>query len=412
MRLHGCGGRVRRAAAGGGPRGKRWRGGLAAVAVLAAVAAAGCSGSSSPKASGSSGPGGLVTPGGSGGPSGSGGLVTPGASGTPAVPGGEPEGSGSRSGVTGGALFGGDLPLVPETGKLGRRLAIVRAYFRFGQKFPNAQAAAAMRAGGTVLASLDSVPGKGQGSYASIAAGQHDATILSFLQQEQRAAVSYHLGAIYFCFEHEANGAPHRSLGTPAQFVQAWDHIRRLAASAHLLWNQGGRIHFVLILTHMAFRSMTGRPQWANRMGQASSYFPGANEVDIVAADGYNHGGCKSAGAGALAGVSAGSRAVTPGFLFDSVVSFARSHGGLPVFIAEWGSQVYTGSSEQAVFISQMRAFVSANREVAAALYWNSHSRQNRGCSSSVNNEPASLAALAAMGHSPGLQGHLVPPPR
>jgi len=71
-----------------------------------------------------------------------------------------------------------------------------------------------------------------------------------------------------------------------------------------------------------------------------------------------------------------------------------------------------TGSSEQAVFISQMRAFVSANREVAAALYWNSHSRQNRGCSSSVNNEPASLAALAAMGHSPGLQGHLVPPPR
>jgi hypothetical protein len=408
MRVHGRGGRVQPSAASGGPGGKRWRGGLAAVVVLAAVAAAGCSGSSSPKAGGSSGSG---TPGATG-PSGAGGLVTPGASGTPAVPGGEPEGAGSRSGVVDGALFGGDLPLVPETGKLGRRLAIVRAYFRFGQQFPNAQAAAAMRAGGTVLASLDSAPTKGQGTYASIAAGQHDAAILRFLQQEEQAAVSHHLGAIYFSFEHEANSPPHRALGTPAQFVQAWDHIRHLAASAHLLWNQGGRIHFVLILTNMAYRSTTGRPQWAARMGQATSYFPGSNEVDIVAADGYNHGGCKSAGAGALMGVSAGARKVTPGFLFDSVVSFAQSHGGLPVFIAEWGSQVFTGSSEQAVFISQMRAFVSANREVAAALYWNSHSQQNRGCSSSVNNQPASLAALAAMGHAPGLQGHLVAPPR
>jgi hypothetical protein len=372
---------------------------VAVLAVLAVLAVAGCSGSP-PSRSGASG-GGAAESG-----SGSGGRVTPGWT-------GGPSGWGARSGVLGGALFGGDLPLVPETGRLGRRLAIVRAYFSFGEQFPNAKVRAAMQAGSTALASLDSVPSKGEGSYASIAAGQHDATIMRFLQQMERAAVSYHLGAIYFSFEHEANSPNHLVLGTPAQFVQAWDHVHALAASAHLLWNQGGRLHFVLILTNMAYAPLAARPRWAVRMGQASSYFPGQNEVDIVAADGYNHGGCKRAGPGAATGgVPAGSPTLTPGDLFDPVVSFARSQGGLPVFIAEWGSQVYAGSSEQAVFITQMGAFVPANHEIAGVLYWNSHSAQNPGCSSSLDNQPASLAALAAMGHSPGLQGHLVPPPR
>jgi hypothetical protein len=320
---------------------------------------------------------------------------------------------GLGSGVVGGALFGGDLPLVPETGRLGRGLAIVRAYFTLGEQFPIAKVKAAMQAGSTVLASLDSTSNGGQASYASIAAGQHDATIMRFLQQMEQAAVSYHLGAIYFSFEHEANTPNRRVLGTAAQFVQAWDHVHALAASAHLLWNQGGRLHFVLILTNMAYASMAARPRWADSLGQASSFFPGANEVDIVAADGYNHGGCKNDGPGAAAaGVPAGSPTVTPGYLFDPVVSFARSQGGLPVFIAEWGSQVYAGSAEQAAFITQMRAFVPANHEIAGVMYWNSHSAQNLGCSSSLDNQPASLAALATMGHSPGLQGHLVPPPR
>ena len=412
MSYHAFGDRCARASGG-----RRVRRGFAAGAVLAALAVAGCSGSS--PQGGASGSGGLVSP--QGGASGSGGLVSPGAgsgSGGPASPGtgpaaaGEVAGASARSGVVGGALFGGDLPLVPQTGRLGRRLAIVRTYFTLGQQFPNTGARAAMRGGSTVLASLDSAPGRAQGSYASIAAGQHDAVIKRFLGQLEQAAVGYHLGAIYFTFEHEANTPPHRALGTPAQFVQAWDHVHALAASAHLLWNQGGRVHFVLILTHLAYNSMTGRPRWAGRMGQATSFFPGKNEVDIVAADGYNHGGCKRAGPAALAGVSAGSPKVTPGHLFDPVVSFARSQGGLPVFIAEWGSQAFAGSSEQAVFIGQMRAFVPANREIAAAMYWNSHSAQNHGCSSSLDNQPSSLAALATMGHSPGLQGHLISPPR
>jgi hypothetical protein len=377
---------------------------LAAVAVLAVLAAAGCSGSPPPRGGGGPGPGGLSAAG--AGESGAGGRVAGRAGGRAGA--GVLAAMDARSGVAGGALFGGDLPLVPETGRLGRGLAVVRAYLTLGEQFPVAKARAAMQAGSTVLASLDSAPGRGQGSYASIAAGQHDVTIMRFLQQMEQAAVSYHLGAIYFSFEHEANTPNHRVLGTAAQFVQAWDHVHALAASAHLLWNQGGRLHFVLILTHLAYFAPGARPAWSDSLGQASSYFPGASEVDILAADGYNTGGCRASSRPATM-VAADAPAVTPQALFAPVVSFARSHG-LPVFIAEWASVAYAGSAEQADFIAQMQAFVAANREIAAAMYWNSRDPRNPGCLMSLDNQPASLAALATMGHSAALQGHIAHP--
>jgi hypothetical protein len=52
-----------------------------------------------------------------------------------------------------------------------------------------------------------------------------------------------------------------------------------------------------------------------------------------------------------------------------------------------------------------MQSYVLANHEIAAALYWDN---SVPGCDFSVTGSPASLAALAAMGHSAGLQGRLV----
>ena len=296
-----------------------------------------------------------------------------------------------------GVMFGGDVPLATAESRLGRKLAIVRVYGRLGRPFGGPRINRIMAAGTTVLASLDTFPGGA--TYTDIAAGREDAAIKSWLNQVERSAVRYHLPAVYVTFQHEADVIfNHRGLGTPAQFVGAWDHIHQLAAAAHLNWTDGGRMHWVFILTHFAYIS-----------GRVSRFWPGTHEVDIVGADGYNTGGCRVARATHAQFTTGKTPPETPASLFGKLVEFAASHGSLPVFIAEWGSQVYAGSSEQAVFITQMRAFVSANQEIAGAMYWNSHSAQNLGCSSSVNNQPASLAALAAMGHSPGLQGHLVP---
>ncbi|HEY3734180.1 MAG TPA: hypothetical protein VGL63_09715 [Streptosporangiaceae bacterium] len=367
---------------------RHWRGGLAAVAAVAGLvtlAAVGCASTSSP-------------PGASGGTSpspGAGGVVSPppgGGSGGATGPGGASLSTSQRAGITGGALFGGDVPLVSEQGELGRRLAIIRVYDHLGEDFMNPQVRRFMSGGSTLLVSLDTLPGGA--SYASIAAGHEDATISGFLRSVEQAAAQYRLGAIYICFEHEADTGPHHiGLGTPAQFVQAWEHIHQLATDAHLDWNQGGRLHWVLILTHGTYIA-----------GTASQYWPGSNEVDIVGVDGYNTADCRAATGGNM--VAQGTAMQTPADLFGAVLGFARTHGNLPVFVAEWASVPYASLAIQPGFIHQMQEYVAANPVIAAAMYWNGHGQGN-GCDYSLNSRLSSLTALAAMGLSAALQGRV-----
>jgi hypothetical protein len=353
---------------------RRWPMAAAAVAALTTLAVAGCGASSSPL----SGPAPL--------------QAIPRAS----VIAGETRGTGSRSGVTGGALFGGNGSLVPVEPLLGRRLAIVREYYGVGESFPNPTDSHIMASGSTLMVSLDTNPGGP--TYASIAAGYEDGTILAFLEAMNRAAIRYHLAAIYFCFEHEADvQAHHYGLGSPAQFVQAWDHLHQLAQSAHLNWTDGGRIHWVWILSHEAFVPIAQRTAGARQEGIASEYWPGSNEVDVVGADGYEGHGCPRQPPGEVR---------TAGTLFGPVISFAHQHGGLPVFITEWGATAYPTPQWQALFIRQMQAFVTVNPEIAAALYWNS-SGHHPHCDFSINANPVSIAAMSTMGSSRGLQGRV-----
>jgi beta-mannanase len=236
-----------------------------------------------------------------------------------------------------------------------------------------------MAGGRTLLVSLDSK----DTSYASIAAGSQDTAIMNFLKAVNQAAIKYNLGSIYVTFEHEPDNESHRSLGPPAQFVQAWDHVHQLAVSAHLDWNDGGRLHWVLILIHDTYSS------W--RMGE---FWPGNSEVDLVAADGYNSFGCGSGGQ---------KQPQTPTDTFGPILSFAASHGNLPVFLGEWGSDDIP-SGEQATYINQMQSYVASNSEIAGAMYWDTHVGN---CNYKVDGNSASISALAAMGQSTALQGQV-----
>jgi hypothetical protein len=294
----------------------------------------------------------------------------------------KPASGGSPAGISSSVLFGGDMPLAHV--ELGRTLGIIRAYYRLGDRFPRTMDSRLMSEGTTELVSLDTVPGGP--TYASIASGRQDSVILPFLRAMDRAAVTYRLRAIYFTFEHEADDPYHHAgLGTPAQFVHAWDHVHQLAASAQLNWNQGGRLHWVLILRHVAYQQGGGL---------AEAYWPGTNKVDVVAADGYQTNGCRGPGN------AQGPGRVTPASLFDSLLGFA-AHVGLPVFIAEWGSVSYPSPAVRPAFIRAMQAYISANHQIMAAMYWDSHTAV---CDYGINNSPKSLAALAAMGQAPSMQ--------
>jgi hypothetical protein len=302
-------------------------------------------------------------------------------------------------GITGGALFGGTSPLLAEQGALGRKLAIVRLYYMVGQKFTTPKVKQIMSGGGTVLASLDIPHGHGI-TYASIAAGRQDTQIRAWLTAVEQDAVAYHISAAYVGFEHEANTTQNQVLGSPAQFKAAWDHIHSMAAQAHLNAATGGRLRWAMILMHTAYFAANQRPRWSYRLGFASDYFPGAGNVDVIAADGYNRGGCRNHNAASMPTQPQ----VTPGSLFDPVLTFASTHGGLPVFIAEWGSAFYSGAPGwQAGFIPLMKAYVLANPSIAGVLYWDQ--RGNLACDFAVNGHAQSVAALAAMGKV--VNGHL-----
>jgi len=346
----------------------RWRVAPAAAAVaVLAVAGGGCSGNSAPHSGGTS-----ASP--------SAGDVGRQRSGAMSA----------MAGVSRGVMFGGDVPLAMAQARLGRKLAIVRVYDHLGQPFSNPKIDRIMAGGTTVAVSLDLFPGRD--TYSAIAAGREDAAIKSWLTQVERSAVRYHLAAIYVTFEHEADVlAHHRALGTPAQFVQAWDHIHQLAATAHLNWTDGGRLHWVLILTHFAYID-----------GRVSRFWPGTHEVDIVGADGYNTGGCRVARAHHTHFTTGKTPPETPASLFGKLVRFAASHGSLPVFIAEWGSVAYPDANVRVNWIHQMQAFVQANPEITAALYWDS---QVPPCNYIINDSPTSLSALTSMAHAPDMQG-------
>jgi len=304
----------------------------------------------------------------------------------------------TTSGVTGGALFGGTVPLLAEQGHLGRKLAIVRVYYMIGKKFNTPKIDQAMAAGTTVLASLD-VPHSRGITYASIAAGRQDKQIRAWLTEAQQEAVAHNLSAVYVSFEHEANNPPNHVLGTPAQFQAAWKHMHSLAARAHLNASTGGRLRWAMILMHMAYFPASQRPRWSLRAGFASDYFPGTANVDVIAADGYNRGGCRL-----HRSTTPTKPSVTPGSLFDPVLTFARTHGGLPVFIAEWASAFYSAvPAWPAPFIGQMKAYVLANPRIAAVMYWDDIGYN--GCEFAVTGHPLSVTALANMGKA--INGHL-----
>jgi hypothetical protein len=304
----------------------------------------------------------------------------------------------ATSGVSGGALFGGTVPLLAEQGPLGRKLAIVRVYYMIGQKFNTPKIDKAMAAGTTVLASLD-VPHSHGITYASIAAGRQDTQIRAWLTEAEQEAVANDVPAVYVAFEHEANNPPNHVLGTPAQFQAAWRHMHSLAAKAHLNASTGGRLRWALILMHMAYFPASQRPHWALRAGFASDYFPGVANVDVIAADGYNRGGCRLHRT-----TSPTKPSVTPGSLFDPVLAFASTHGGKPVFIAEWASAAYSDvPAWQAHFIGQMQAYVLGHPSIAAVMYWDDIGYN--GCKFAVTGQPKSVTALAAMGKV--INGHL-----
>ena len=301
----------------------------------------------------------------------------------------------SVTGVTGGALFGSTEEMVPEQSALGRKLAIIRVYKSLGNVFPNPAEKPMLAQGSTMMVSLDL---RDTQTYAEVSAGQLDSEILSFYKSVNASAVKYGLGSIYVDFEHEPSIKKRKILGTPTQFVAAWQHVWQLVDNAGLDWQKGGRLHWVWIMDHDSYNPSPTPGQYGP--GTAPQFWPGGSYVDILAVDGYNHPGCHKH-------QPPGKTVFSPARLFDSALVFAQSHGNKPVYITEFASIAYPDPTIRPAWIDSMTSFIKAHPAIMAADYWDGYHSTGR-CVFDINNDPASLAALARTGKA--LTGSLIPP--
>ena len=302
----------------------------------------------------------------------------------------------TATGVTGGVLFGSTEEMVPKEPALGRKLAIIRVYKSLGNLFPDTAEKPMLAAGSTMMVSLDL---RDDQTYHQVGAGQFDSEILSFYKSVNAAAVKYGLGSIYVNFEHEPSIVKRKIHGTPPQFVAAWQHVWQLADNAGLDWQNGGRLHWVWIMDHDSYNPSPTPGQ--SGPGTAPLFWPGAAYVDILAVDGYNHPGCHKH-------EPPGNTVFSPARIFDSALVFAQSHGNLPVYITEFASIPYTDPAIRPSWIDSMTSFITAHPVIIAADYWDGHTNPGSTCTFNINNDPASLAALARMGKV--LTGSITPP--
>ncbi|MFI1205006.1 glycosyl hydrolase [Streptomyces sp. NPDC020883] len=310
--------------------------------------------------------------------------AAPVAAAAPATSGSSMPGTLPSTGASSGVLFGGDAQLSGLT-HLGRSSAIVRTYDTIdtASAFPSADETGALHSGATLLASLGTGHNR---AWASISAGTSDATVLKFLRAVDDAATTHHLSAIYVSFNHEPNAKIDAGKGKPAQFVAAWRHVYQLAAHAHLNVQTGGHLHWVWILTASGF----------HQDGVASSFWPGAQYVDAVGADGYVSGGCTKQKSGNY--VDPANTATKPDAVFGPALTWSTTHAkGKPVFIPEWGSVPFTNPGVRPSYINAMTKYVVAHPQISAVMYWNDHAHKDS-CDYALDNDLASQHALAAMG--------------
>jgi hypothetical protein len=211
--------------------------------------------------------------------------------------------------------------------------------------FDAARASASTAAGALPLLTWEPwAPGQGvdqpKFALARIVAGDFDAYIASFARQVRAWG-----GRLALRFAHEINGdwypwGMHVNGNTPSQAVQAWDHVRAI-------FTEQGATNVVWVWCVNAARPGTS--------ASYASLYPGDDEVDVVALDGYN-GGTALPWGGWL----------TPSELFGPSL---REMGALtrrPLIIAEVGSAEQGG--DKAAWIAALFRLVQDSQ--VRALVW------------------------------------------
>jgi glycosyl hydrolase family 26 len=148
--------------------------------------------------------------------------------------------------------------------QIGRTFAIDHFYYQWSSSFPNSAQTSTVADG-----RIPFINWKAGGSWAAIANGSQDATIISHADAIKSFGYPMYLG-----FHHEPENDL-EAFGSPIEYAAAFRHIVDVFRTRGVT-----NVAFVWTMMGWTFNPRSGR--------HAGSYYPGDAYVDIVGSDGYN----------------------------------------------------------------------------------------------------------------------------
>jgi hypothetical protein len=231
----------------------------------------------------------------------------------------------------------------------GSGLTVISVYVTAGESLPAGLIAAANRDHAELLLTWepdDGSDGARQPSHrlTAVTAGKYDAglqALVAQLQQVRGGAILRPMPEMNTPWYAWSGSANHNS---PSRFISAWKHIRALVRATP----GGARIK--LMWTPYAWSTPDTS---ANAI---SKYFPGAGQVDLMGADGYNFGN------------RAPLTWSDPGAVFSAAYQQIESLAAKPFWIAETGSTALGG--DKAGWILSLATLKSTSMPRLAGVVW------------------------------------------
>jgi hypothetical protein len=213
-------------------------------------------------------------------------------------------------------------------GQIGRRLDIVHTYLTWQGPFPTPSNQVALSQGSTLLISWTGT------ASAAVNSGRADRLI----RQRARQIKALHR-PVFLEWRWEMDRPNLRAVvGTPAEFIAAWRHVRAIFARQHV-----GNAAWVWCPTAKGF----------GPGGSAAAYYPGENQVDWVCSDVYP-------GPGPYRSFADAARP----FLMWA------SHHRKPVMIGEFGVPQRYSPAQRAQWLRAAAQTIRSDAQVKALVYF------------------------------------------
>lgn len=239
--------------------------------------------------------------------------------------------------------------LRPLDRSVGAGITVISTYLTAGQPLAQSLITTANRDNASLLVTWEpdgGHDGATQPHYrlSNVAKGHYDASLRALVAQLR----TVHHGAVlrpmpemntqWYAWSGTVNG------NSPREYVAAWRHVRKVVSAAR----GGSHIKFLWAPYVQSIPDTAGN--------QLQAYFPGASEVDLVGASGYNFG------------AQAPLTWTDPGTLFGSTYAAIESLAQKPFWLAETGSTAIGG--DKAGWILSLATLQQTAMPELAGVVW------------------------------------------